>query len=52
MVNRKFLGIGIILFIVFIVVFFGDVIVPTLTSTPVRFDITEGTGINVNVGSP
>jgi len=52
MVNRKWLGIGIIFLIIFIVVAFGDLIVPTLSSTPVRFDVTEGTGINVNVGSP
>lgn len=52
MVNKKLLGIGIILFIVFIVVAFGDLIVPTLSSTPIRFDVTEGTGIDVNVGSP
>jgi len=52
MVNRKLLGIGIIFFIIFIVVMFGDLIVPTLSSTPVRFDVSEGTGINVNIGSP
>ncbi len=52
MVNRKWLGIGIILFIVFIVVMFGDLIFPTLSSTPVRFDVTQGTEIDVNVGSP
>lgn len=42
MVNRRFLGIGIILTIAFIVIVFGDAIFPTLTSTPVRFDVTEG----------
>lgn len=46
--EKKFIGIIIILFIVLIVVMFGDVIVPTLSSTPIRFDVSEGININVD----
>ncbi len=51
--NKKnlYIGIGIILFIILIVVFFADVIVPTISSTPIRFDVSEGVNINVDPSS-
>jgi len=49
--EKKFIGIIIILFIVLIVVMFGDIIVPTLSSTPIRFDVSEGININVDPSS-
>lgn len=50
--NRNlFIGILIITFIVLLVVFFADVIVPTISSTPIRFDVSEGININVDPSS-
>ena len=46
--KRKLLGILIITFIILAVVMFADLIVPTVTSTPIRFDISEPT-VNTNL---
>jgi len=46
--ERKLLAIGILGFIVLIVVLFADVIVPTLSSTPIRFDVSQGIDVNVD----
>lgn len=40
-IKHKFIGIIIIMLIVLAVVMFADVIVPTISSTPIRFDITQ-----------
>lgn len=48
LMKKKLLGILIISFILIAVVMFADIIVPTLSSTPVRFDITEPT-VNTNL---
>jgi hypothetical protein len=42
-VSRKAIGILIIIVIGLVVVMFGDAIVPTLTSTPVQFDLSNPT---------
>ena len=50
--NRNlYIGIIILLLIFLIVLFFADVIVPTISSTPIRFDVTEGININVDPSS-
>lgn len=42
-------GLMILAGIVLTVVLFADIIVPTLSSTPVRFDITEPIVVNTNL---
>ncbi|GEM_PF-6984192 len=50
--NRNlYIGIIILLFIGLFVIFFADLIVPTLSSTPIRFDVSEGINIKVDPSS-
>jgi hypothetical protein len=44
--NKKIIGGVIVLFILLILVLFGDVIVPTLTSSPIKFDVSEGVNVD------
>lgn len=46
MVNRKLLGIFLVSIIVLVVIFFGDAIAPTITSTPIQFDLSNPSSVN------
>ena len=46
-VSRRLLGIGIIVMVALVVIFFGDAIVPTITSTPVQFDLSNPTEFKI-----
>ena len=42
MASRKAVGVGLILILIFIVVMFGGAIFPTVTDSPIQFDVTKG----------
>ncbi len=46
MVNRKLLGIFLVAIIALVVVFFGDAIAPTITSTPIQFDLSNPSSVD------
>lgn len=48
MVSKKAIGVILVLLVVLVVVMFGDAIVPTITSSPVQFDLTNPSNGIVN----